>query len=97
MKKATRVIPFILILLVLMFFLVSLSALRNDRRAEGREQLEEVLRRTAVTCYAAEGFYPPNLDYMRQHYGLLYDGEEYAVYYELFASNIMPIITVLEK
>lgn len=80
-----------------MVFVLSVSGLETDRKKEGRQQLEEVLRRTAVTCYAAEGFYPPDLEYMTEQYGLQYDEKEYVIYYEIFASNLMPVITVLER
>ena len=57
----------------------------------------EALRRTAVSCYACEGAYPPDVAYMQEHYGLQYDSAAYTVRYELFASNLMPDITVLEN
>jgi len=96
MKKRIAVtVP--LMLGILLVFVMSVSGLETDRKKEGRQQLEEVLRRTAVTCYAAEGFYPPDLEYMREQYGLRYNENEYVIYYERFASNLMPVITVLEK
>ena len=63
----------------------------------GKQQLETVLRRTAVSCYAAEGFYPPDVAYMQENYGLQYDEETYVIRYERPASNWMPDITVLER
>ena len=97
MKRIKRFLPLILTVVVLLAFLAGLSVLERDNRAEGRQQLEEVLRRTAATCYSAEGFYPPNLSYMEEHYGLTYNKNRYVVFYEIFASNLMPTITVLEK
>lgn len=82
---------------VLLLFLTGLSNLDRDRSEEGRKQLEEALRRGAVACYAAEGIYPPNLEYLKEHYGVQVDEERYAVFYEVFASNLMPDITVLER
>lgn len=82
---------------VLLCFLAAVSRLEQGRQAEGKQQLEDALRRTAVACYASEGFYPPSVDYMRQHYALRYDEEQYVVRYEVIASNLMPDITVLEK
>ena len=82
---------------VLLCFARGITRLEQDRQAEGKRQLEEALRRTAAACYASEGFYPPSVDYMRQNYGLQYNEEEYVVRYEIFASNLMPDITVLEK
>lgn len=87
----------ICLLAVLLCFLVAVSRLEQGRQAEGKQQLEDALRRTAVACYASEGFYPPSVDYMRQHYALRYDEEQYVVRYEVIASNLMPDITVLEK
>ncbi|MBR4290201.1 MAG: hypothetical protein IKT52_06145 [Oscillospiraceae bacterium] len=82
---------------VLLCFLSAVSRLEQGRTGEGRQQLEDALRRTAVSCYASEGFYPPNVKYMVQHYGLQYDEDAYRVHYEIFASNLMPEITVVER
>lgn len=87
------IIPFA----VLVFFLCALTRLEEGHRREGKAQLERALHRTAVSCYAAEGFYPPNVGYMQEHYGLQFDEENYVVHYELTASNWMPEITVLER
>lgn len=81
---------------ILYCFFVGLSNLESGQRAEGKEQLESVIRRTAVSCYAAEGVYPPNLEYMKEHYGIRFDEEKYMVDYQVIASNLMPDITVLE-
>ena len=93
MKKTSS----ILALAVILFFLAAVSRLENQQQAVGKQQLEMVLRRTAVSCYAAEGFYPPNVAYMQEHYGLRFDEETYLIRYELTASNWMPDITVLER
>ena len=87
----------LLLLAVLLCFLMAISRLEQGANAEGKQQLEDALRRTAVACYASEGFYPPDVDYMVQHYGLQYDEDAYRVHYEIFASNLMPEITVVER
>jgi len=84
-------------LLAVLCFLVAVVRLERGRQEEGLGQLENALRRAAVSCYAAEGFYPPDVDYMRQRYTLQWDETRYVVHYERFASNLMPDITVLEK
>lgn len=84
-------------MILVVFFLSALSRLEADRRAEGKQQLEEVLRRTAVSCYASEGFYPPDVAYMQEHYGLQFDEKNYIIRYERPVSNWMPDITVLER
>lgn len=88
----------LMVLLVSLFcFSVALDNLSAGNGEEGRLQLEESIRRAAVTCYAVEGIYPPNLAYLQQHYGIQIDEEQYAVFYEVFGSNMMPDITVLER
>ena len=87
----------VLVVLVVWFFLTALGNLKMGQAKEGKEQLYEAIRRSAVACYAAEGIYPPNLDYLTEHYGIQIDEEKYTVIYEAFAENLMPDITVLEK
>ena len=50
-----------------------------------------------MACYAAEGIYPPDISYLEEHYGIQIDKDRFAVYYDVFASNLMPDITVIEK
>ena len=82
---------------VLLCFLGAVSRLEEARQSEGKAQLETLLRRTAVSCYASEGFYPPDLAYMKDRYGLEYNEESYIVHYTWVASNWLPDITVLER
>lgn len=84
-------------LVILLCFLTAVSQLDSGRQEEGKQQLEDVLRRTAAACYAAEGAYPPDLAYMCRNYGVHYDEQRYTVLYEVFASNLMPDITVLDN
>ena len=85
------------ILLLVIWFAGAIANLDSGQGEKGRAQLEDSLRRAAVACYAAEGIYPPDTDYLRDHYGIRVDEDKYAVFYEVFAENLMPEITVLEK
>lgn len=99
MKKRTWIsLLFVAVAIVLLIGTVSaLGNLKLGYDREGRQQLEDALRRAAVACYAAEGIYPPTLDYLVEHYGVRINEERYTVFYEVFADNLMPEITVLEK
>ena len=97
-KKKSLVFPILLGLLAILLFVFHwLRDLDRRQREAGRQQLENALRRSVAACYAAEGIYPPNLDYLRQHYGLQIDEERFRVFYEVFAHNLMPEMTVLER
>ena len=93
MKKKT----IFFFLLLLLCFSLAVSQLDHRRQAEGKRHLETLLRRAAVSCYAAEGFYPPDVAYLQDHYGVDFDEDIYIVHYQFFASNWMPDITVLER
>lgn len=84
-------------LAVFLCFFAALENLDGGQSKEGRRQLEASVRRASVACYSVEGIYPPDLDYMEKHYGLQIDRDRYTVFYEIFGSNLMPDITVLEK
>ena len=102
MKKHTRqlfltiLIPALAVVIVL-FFLAALSNLNQDHALEDKQQLKTALTRAAVACYAAEGIYPPDIQYLEDHYGIQINKELYTVKYVIFASNLMPDITVLEN
>lgn len=61
---------------------------------ENRLQAETAIQRALNLCYAQEGFYPANLEYLIEHYGVLIDTKLYFVYYKTFGSNIRPDVEV---
>ena len=77
------------------FFFNGLQQVRQEVSEQGRIKLEDAVRSAAVACYAAEGAYPPDVDYLKEHYGLSVDETRYIVHYDIFAENLMPDITVL--
>ena len=79
------------------FFFNGLGNVTEEVSEQGRTKLEDAVRRAAVACYAAEGAYPPDVEYMVGHYGLTVDESRYIVHYEIFAENLMPDITVLDN
>lgn len=85
------------IVAVLVFFSTALNGIDSGRDAENQKQLEQALRRGCVACYAAEGIYPPDVDYLKEHYGVQVDESQYFVSYTVFADNLMPDIIVLEQ
>ena len=84
-------------MIIILFFNTGLNNLANDHKSEGKQILEDALRKNAVACYANEGFYPPNVEYLEEYYGVQIDHNRYSVSYMPIAENLMPDITVLEK
>ena len=100
-KRLRRILSILLapmgFLAAVLWLVTAVSDLASGQDEEAMQQLEESLRRSAVACYAAEGVYPPDLAYLEEHYGVQIDEKRFVVYYDAFASNMMPDITVLEK
>lgn len=85
------------VFLMMVFWAIrGLASLSAATDAQGVESLETALRRSVVHCYATEGFYPPSLEYLEEHYGLTYDKERYWIDYQPVGTNLMPDMTVLE-
>lgn len=72
----------------------AVNSLGDRDETHRAEQLRVSTVRAAVACYATEGFYPPELSYLQEHYGLRWNEEKYIIRYDCFSSNIVPDISV---
>jgi hypothetical protein len=91
------VLPFIIFAGLLLFLIVGTGKTASVATSENLHFLETAVLKATVQCYAIEGMYPPDVAYLEAHYGILIDKDNYIVHYEVFASNILPDITVLQK
>lgn len=83
--------------LLLTSALWAMARVDRDLSGQGAQTLRNTVLRAAVQCYAVEGSYPEDLDYLTQNYGLRINDSRYLVVYEAFAANQMPQVTVLER
>lgn len=79
---------------VLYLFLIGAKEIASKTESEQLNVLDQAIRRAVIQCYAIEGRYPPSVEYLEEHYGISIDREKYYVFYDGWASNIMPDITV---
>lgn len=79
-----------LCLMVLGFHSVTHTSI--DRQIQA---LDTAIHRNIMHCYAVEGTYPPDLTYLKEHYGLTYDESSLYVDYVAIGSNIMPDVTII--
>lgn len=82
---------------VLLFVLEGVSRVSAVTEQESLRLLQDRIYRSAITCYAIESRYPDSIAYLKENYHLSVDEEKYIVYYEAFAANIMPEITVRRR
>lgn len=86
----------VLFAFVLVVILQSLGNAGESGAQEEKRIAEQSIRRAIVSCYAVEGMYPGSYEYLRDNYGVRIDEDKYAVKYEIFSANIMPVVTIIE-
>ena len=94
-KSNILAIAFLIVLIAI--FLSGLASAKSHSKEEALQVAENSVRHAVISCYALEGMYPDSYEYLKDNYGLKIDEGRYIVHYEIFASNIMPDITVLER
>ena len=93
---ALRVLlPVLIFCIMLLLLLGGLSSVSSAASRQEAERLRGSVLQSAVQCYALEGFYPEDLEYLKEHYGLSYDSGKYVISYEAVGSNLMPDVSVI--
>ena len=88
---------------VALFAVIAFWVVRGVREAarvsdeEGLRMAREAIERAVISCYSLEGVYPATYDELKEKSGLAVNEEKYIVFYEVFASNIRPSVTVMER
>jgi type II secretory pathway pseudopilin PulG len=77
--------------------LIGLSGYTDSYSDKQVSEVRDTVMSYVAQCYALEGAYPPDLNYLADNYGLQLDTEHYTYFYDLYASNIMPDVRVFEK
>lgn len=85
-----KILYFTIFLLFVGFLFFAVNNAEIGAHEEKYNILKDALIRSVVQCYAIEGFYPPNIEYLENNYGLVVDHNKYVISYNIFASNIMP-------
>lgn len=82
------------LLLIVGVFAVGALSFAGKAGQKGEESLRRAVTRASVQCYAIEGRYPPSVEYLEENYGVRIDRDRYNVFYNGFASNVMPEIVI---
>lgn len=87
----------IIAILFIPIFIYVIHVADTSSSNEAMRLVTESIKRATITCYAIEGSYPPSFQYLKDNYSISIDENTFAVHYEIFASNIMPEITVIAR
>ena len=96
-RKLVYLLPILAFLVLFVLFLQGIGSVSESTLTKQQESLETALGRSISQCYAVEGCYPPSLEYLEQHYGLLYDKNRFFVDYEYYGRILLPEVTVLRR
>ena len=83
--------------LILLLVLRGISSVSGAAARQEKESLTRAVYRSVIHSYASDGFYPPSLDYLREHYGLVWNEERYFIDYQPIGPNLMPDVTIIER
>ncbi len=91
--KGLLITVFVFLAVIALFaFLLGRTGQTADR--EQATLLRNSLASAAVSAYATEGAYPATLADIQRNYGIVIDPDRFFVDYDIFATNVMPSITV---
>ena len=96
-NNINMIIPVLIFIAAAIFVMIGTSKVSERSGTEGKQALQKAVQRAVVQCYAIEGAYPEDIEYLEEHYGLYVNHDKYVVHYEIFASNIMPNIIIISK
>jgi len=77
--------------------LIGLSGYTDSYSDKQVSEVRDTVMSYVAQCYALEGAYPPDLEYLAENYGLQLDTEHYIYHYDMYASNILPDVRVFPK
>ncbi len=96
-KSITAYAPVVILVLVLIAFSLFASSMTDSNALREKEILQKAIDRSITQCYALEGVYPDNLEYLEEEYGLTYNKEHFFIDYQYIGSNLRPDITIIER
>lgn len=91
------IIKIIIIVAVLALAVFLVGRLDTKQESEEAQIVHDAIRNAAITCYAVEGAYPEDVEYLRENYQLAYDEDRFLVTYIPFAPNVLPTIYITQR
>lgn len=91
------VLPFVIFVCFAVILAYSVSEFGIISKTQGKELTLSSIRKATVQCFADEGRFPPDIDYLIERYGIDPDTENYRIVYDCVASNVFPNIEVYNR
>lgn len=92
-----NIIKFIIVIVLLGVIVTSFNQALNYSQSVDLKRVEDTISQLCLKCYSIEGRYPPDIEYLKENYGLLLNDEQYQVVYYYEGANLEPFIKVWQK
>lgn len=96
-KSITILVLLVLLAGVVVYMTTSMTDFASSNQDRQIAVIERAIDSALLQCYALEGSYPPNLQYLSEHYGVMLYEDQYEYLYDVFASNVRPNVIVTPK
>ena len=96
LKLVGMIIGMAMITIVLFSILAPANTFTSNAESRQTKAIEAIIDKALIQCYALEGSYPPNLEYL-ESYGVILDKAHFNYYFEGIGSNVKPIVKVFEN
>ena len=96
-KTAVSLLFLLVVAVVLVMASMPLGGFMDDSVEMQCRAIEQAISAAMLQCYALEGSYPPDVNYLAENYGVIINRELYYYHYEVFASNVRPEISVTPR
>lgn len=95
-RKLIYLLPILAFVILFVLFLRGIGSVSESTLSKQQESLETALtQHFPVLC--RRRLLSSSLEYLEQHYGLLYDEDSFFIDYEYYGSNLLPEVTVLRR
>lgn len=100
-RKSSYLRVLIAMCALIVAFIFLMSAYTSYVNEKTLEQQKEILlnavKSALRTCYAIEGKYPADIQYLIDNYALRVNEDSFHIYFDAFADNVMPDVRVIER
>lgn len=95
MSFVSVLVTILVIAIAAVIVFAAIGDYRNNYDDKKVEEVRETVLSYVAECYALEGRYPNDLQYLEDNYGLVLDKDKYVYHYLIFASNYLPDVKVI--
>lgn len=96
-RRVNRIVAVFAVCLVLAALLFAGVRAQGSLQDQAAASIKATILDTAMQCAAIEGSYPMTLSYLEDNYGLQVNDDDFVIFYDAFASNVLPFVTVVPK